>query len=346
MSIQTGVLEASVSPETPHQAIEAKPGSAPGSNLSFHHCVDRRLVHRASISEVFVTDSIALGGDEYMVAGQLPRGHSMCESSSYDFNILLEFVRQASVYVTHEYLKVPIDGSSFIFRDMDVSITPDTLGVGIAPAEGVAMLTVRPRRTGGGRVVAVAIECNLRIADRSVMLGSGSLMVMNRGAWRAMRSRGREQALVHARPIALRQVAGRPAMVGRSNPRNVVISAPTFQQDGLSTSWLVVNLTHPYMFDHQLDHLPGNLVLEGALQAAIGSVAMSHGIDPFALTIHSCKVDFGSFGELDLLTRLTASASPLQYDNVSGSTLCPVTVTVNQGERTIATVQLMVGATS
>lgn len=345
MSNQTGVLEALARPEAP-LAVQPMSGPTSWPALSFHHCVDRRLVHRASISEVFVTDSVALGEDEYMVAGQLPRGHSMCESSSYDFNILLEFVRQASVYITHAYLGVPIEGSRFIFRDMDVSIIPDSLGVESAPAEGCALLTVRPRRTGGGRIVGVSIECTLRIEDRSVMVGSGTLMVMNPGGWRAMRSRGREQALVHANPIALRQVAGLPAMVGRTNPRNVVVSAPTFLQDGLSMSWLVVNLTHPYMFDHQLDHLPGNLILEGARQAAISNVAASHGIDPFALTIHSCKVDFGSFGELDLLTRLSVTASPLTYDNASSSTLCPVTVTVTQGERTIATVELMVGATA
>lgn len=314
--------------------------------LSFHHCVDRRMVHRASISEVFVTDSVSLGEDQYLVAGQLPRGHSMCESGSYDFNILLEFVRQASVYVTHEYLDVPVAGSRFIFRDMEILISPDKLDVGSIPAEGSALLKVNPRRTGRGRITGVSVECDLRIRDRSVMSGSGNLMIMNPGSWQAMRSRGREQALAHAEPVPLRQIAGQPAMVGRSNPRNVVVSSPTFLGDGMSMSWLVVNLTHPYMFDHALDHLPGNLILEGARQAAISSIAASHGIDPFALTVHSCQVDFDSFGELDLLTRLTVSSSPLRYDNSSGATLCPVTVTVAQGGRTIATVHLMVGASA
>jgi hypothetical protein len=241
---------------------------------------------------------------------------------------------------------VPIEGTRFIFRDLEMQLTADSLGLGNMPAEGSAMLTVLPRRTGRGRVTGVNIECDLRIADRSAMVGTGSLMVLNPGSWAAMRQRGREQALTYASPVALRQVAAPPAIVGRGNPRNVVVSAPTFLQNGLSMSWLVVNLTHPYMFDHQLDHLPGNLILEGARQAALSSVAMSQGIDPFALTIHSCKGDFSSFGELDLLTRLTTSASPLRYDSVSGSTLCPVTVTVDQGERTISTVELMVGATA
>src|SRR3978361_2249643 len=139
MSIQTEMPEASAGFEAPRQAAQLKAGPTPGPNLSFPPCVGRRMVHRASISEVFVTDSVALGDDEYVVAGQLPRGHSMCEASSYDFNILLEFVRPASVSVTHEYLDVPIAGTRFIFRDLEMSLTPGSLGVGIAPAEGSAM---------------------------------------------------------------------------------------------------------------------------------------------------------------------------------------------------------------
>lgn len=55
-----------------------------------------------------------------------------------------------------------------------------------------------------------------------------------------------------------------PELVGRAQPADVVLG-PTLAPD----TWLLrADATHPVLFDHELDHVPGMLVLEAARQAA------------------------------------------------------------------------------
>ncbi|MFV0252069.1 MAG: AfsA-related hotdog domain-containing protein [Beutenbergiaceae bacterium] len=68
----------------------------------------RQFVHRQSIAEVFVTDSIRLGEDCVAVAAQIPRGHRMNRLSNTAREVLiLEVLRQASIYAAHECLSIP-----------------------------------------------------------------------------------------------------------------------------------------------------------------------------------------------------------------------------------------------
>ncbi|WP_246890403.1 AfsA-related hotdog domain-containing protein [Streptomyces scabiei] len=96
MSISTSALAPETAPVSP---------PAPEAELSYDATVPRTLVHRASIAEVFVTDSAQTGEDTYAVAAQLPRGHLIGEHSpAYDFTLLVEVVRQAGVLVAHRHM--------------------------------------------------------------------------------------------------------------------------------------------------------------------------------------------------------------------------------------------------
>ena len=77
------------------------PSSTTRDRLTYDATVPRAMVHRASIAEVFVTDSVAaatngIGRSEasFEVAAQLPRGHVIGErSAAYDFLLIVEVMR-------------------------------------------------------------------------------------------------------------------------------------------------------------------------------------------------------------------------------------------------------------
>ncbi|SFR40185.1 AfsA-related hotdog domain-containing protein [Litoreibacter janthinus] len=56
------------------------------------------------------------------------------------------------------------------------------------------------------------------------------------------------------------------ALDRRMHPKNAVLRH--CRRDGNGVARLIVDKTHPFFFDHPLDHVPGLLLLEGAVQAA------------------------------------------------------------------------------
>ena len=76
--------------------------------------LDRRLVHRSAVSEVFLTDVAQLGESSYAVAVHVPAHHHYYADHStgrpiVDPLFLLEAARQAQACVAHGFLGVPAD---------------------------------------------------------------------------------------------------------------------------------------------------------------------------------------------------------------------------------------------
>lgn len=322
-------------------AVDGSVGTAP--LLSFFRGVDRRKVHRSSITEVFVTDAAQVGEHRYVVAGQLPRGHAMVETETYDLNVLLELVRQAGVLVTHDFYGVPCEDWAFVFRRLDMRLIPAALRIDARPADAEVHIAAAPRCTRAGRITEVGFTDRLRLGGADAVTGVGALSVIPASTWRALRIRGRDKALAGTPAMALRRVPAPPSVVARVSPRNVVISTPVPAGDGRTVAHLVVDVSHAYLFDHELDHLPGNLLVEGARQAGLASVSSVHGVDPTSLVVHHCRAEFTDIGELDLPTSLDTRVGGWNRDEVSGELLCPVEVVLAQGGRVVTSVSLLLG---
>jgi hypothetical protein len=94
-----------------------------------------------------------------------------------------------------------------------------------------------------------------------------------------------------------------PGDVGRRAEAYVLLSA-TQRLD----AWLLrIDTSHPIFFDHPVDHVPGALLLDAALQTAR---AASH--DPDAGPSRAVEIDsrFSRFVELDVPSELEAKAMP------------------------------------
>ncbi len=328
----------------PTSAPESVPASEQASlrsqaaevELSYDATVPRALVHRASIAEVFVTDSAETGEEAFAVAAQLPRGHLIGEDSpSYDFTLLVEVVRQAGVLVAHRHLGVDHD-AAFIFRDLSLRVTAfEPLRIGRRPADLRLDVAVRTKRNRAGRIQGFTFIGEVEVDGRPAMRGEGGLLILSKSAYRAMRSR---------RPmpdnpgfLLPRFTAAEPSAVGRRDARNVFVTQPVADGEaGGFSSQLVVDTSHPHVFDHPLDHVPGHLQMEAARQLAVASVARLHGLDPHSLSVASIGTDFTNYAELDRITSLRATVGGFRSDEELGTFTVPVEVQAVQ-ENTVTT---------
>ncbi|MFR9725303.1 ScbA/BarX family gamma-butyrolactone biosynthesis protein [Streptomyces sp. MS19] len=328
------------------------PSSTTRDRLTYDATVPRAMVHRASIAEVFVTDSVAaatngIGRSEasFEVAAQLPRGHVIGEhSAGYDFLLLVEVMRQAGVYVAHQHLGVALD-SAFIFKSMNYWVRSlEALRIGPRPAHVVVVLTVRPERNRAGRVLGFDFDGTVLVDGVRTLEASGGLAFIGRRAFGMLRAKGRDRAAAADRTAVLssRLAPAAPATVGRRDRRNVVVTEPTVGPRGTAQARLVVDTEHPHLFDHQLDHIPGNLQLEAARQLAVAAVARLHGLFPSELAVTRLRADFTDFAELDLNTTATAQVDGVRHAKELGLLAVPVAVRVSQGEHTVSEVLIEV----
>jgi hypothetical protein len=324
-------------------------------SLSYAATVPREYVHRRAVAEVFVTDTAGTsesGTDgTYRVAAQLPRGHLMQEGPVLDFSLLVETVRQAAVSVSHRHLGIPL-GLAFLFRDLDVDVDdPGVLRVGDRPAHLEVGTTLEAQRTIGGRVTGVRFSGRVSVDGRLALTGQGSLMVMTPAEWKSLRELGRRHTvsavgpqLQSAQSPSAQPPSPAPARtVGRRDPRNVVVSRPVPAGERRAESWLHVDTRHPYLFDHPLDHAPGNLLLEAARQSAAAAVSLSHGLQPSDLVVLACTGSFDAFVELDLPTQVVTQVAEL---TTRGAVVaCSTRTSILHAGRVAAQIDLTMGVT-
>jgi hypothetical protein len=298
--------------------------------LRFEETIPRGLVHRASVTEVFLTDSAVVGDDVFVVAAQLPRGHLFGERRGfYDFALIVETLRQTGIYTAHRHLDVPLD-MAFIFRHLTVKLVDlDALRIGPAPAKVVITFRVEADRSKGGRVRAMRYEGVIAVDGRPALEADGALTFLTRGAFKALRSRHRA-ALDLGRSFTPLLAGASPDTVGRGQARNVVITEPVVLDDNRATSKLVVDLAHPHLFDHPLDHIPGNLQIEAARQIATAAVARVGGLPPDTLDVVAMHAEFTGFLELDLEARADAQVQRFRNDERLGVLAVPVSVVLEQ----------------
>ena len=326
-------------------------------SLSYAATVAREYVHRRAIAEVFVTDTSGTsesGTDgTYRVAAQLPRGHLMQEGPVLDFSLLVETVRQAAVSVSHRHLGIPL-GLAFLFRDLDVDVDdPEALRVADRPAHLEVGTTLEAQRTIGGRVTGVRFSGQVSVDGRLALTGEGSLMVMTPAEWKSLRELGRRHTVSAIGPLlqSAQSASARPPSparartVGRRDPRNVVVSRPVLVGRRRAESWLHVDTRHPYLFDHPLDHAPGNLLLEAARQSAAAAVSLAHGgPQPAGLVVLACTGSFDAFVELDLPTQVVTEVAELTTRGAL--TACSTRTSILHAGRVAAQIDLTMGVTS
>ncbi|MFI8359485.1 ScbA/BarX family gamma-butyrolactone biosynthesis protein [Streptomyces sp. NPDC085612] len=288
------------------------------TELSYSSTVTRALVHRAAVCEVFLTDSVRLAEDEYLIAAQLPRVHSyysdqIATPAVYDPLLLVEVFRQASIYTAHTFLDAAVD-EKFIFNSGEMLVTDaDALQIGARPGHAQIHARQAGLKHRDGVVTGSTLDMVLTVDGREAATMRTTCQWMPGGAWNRMRERGRATLPpAAARPHQSgRRVA--PGAVGRISPHNVVLSETEVREHEVLTQ-VVVDQANPALFDHPLDHIPGALIFEAFRQSAVHAAHELFGLSPQGLLLTRVETDFTRFGEFELptdcLVRVVESPTP------------------------------------
>ncbi|MEU5592866.1 ScbA/BarX family gamma-butyrolactone biosynthesis protein [Streptomyces sp. NPDC020298] len=285
--------------------------------MQFTRTLTRELVHRAAVAEVFLTDAERHGEDEILLAAQLPRRHAFYHDTSgphthHDPLLLLEACRQGIFVVAHRHFDVPL-GHKFLLRSVEFEVpNPEDLICGDRPTEAVITARVEHRFRHRAAVTGLRLRFTLTIGARKALLARIDYSWMPPRAWTRLRAGQRGGLCLPEVPVALSGPRVDPALVGRRDPANTVISPPHTAADGTRTARLIAETTHPTLYDHWVDHVPGMLELEAFRQLALTAAVDAGTVrTPAALPV-ALAARFCCFAEMDL--PLQCRTAPVRPD--------------------------------
>jgi 2-oxo-3-(phosphooxy)propyl 3-oxoalkanoate synthase len=286
----------------------------------FDQTIPRHLVHRAAVSEVFLTDLRVTDETTFQVGAQWPRDHSFYRLQSpdrHDPMLLAETIRQAVLLIAHQVFEVPLDWK-FVSLEKTCGVTPEGLETDGRPANILLSMTCHDIKRNKRGVTGMRVEIGCyRDGER---IGGGELRwsVVPPAIYSRLRG-GRDKEIVSAGEPGV-PVAGH--LIGRERSRDVVLSPMP-----AGNKWqLRVDQNHAVLFDHPVDHVPGMVLMEAARQAALLTVGA-----PDALPVR-CSFTFDKYVELDAPTIVTAHTVPPAVHGNQG-----VRVVFEQESSTVAT---------
>jgi 2-oxo-3-(phosphooxy)propyl 3-oxoalkanoate synthase len=286
--------------------------------LDYSRTVDRYLVHRDALGEVFLTDLQPLGprdNDSYAAAAQLPRSHAyygdhLLRPSCYDPMLILEATRQATIAGAHRFFGVAED-AKFILTHLRLRLAhPRWVAVGSSPLPLAMRVTALTRKEREGRTTGIDYGVELSAGDRVVGHVETGLRFKAPTDYLSLRLGHRDGRPLPSSATLPQTAPGTPApphLVGRASADNVVL-VNAIGAEHRGRALLRTPVDHPSLFDHPQDHLPGMVIAEGARQLALFTAHEARGISPAKAFPTALDVRFERFGELEEETLLAAQA--------------------------------------
>ncbi len=290
--------------------------------LTFTRTVDRTLLHRSALSEVFLTDVRPVDRDRFVAAAQLPSSHAYYTSHRtqarlHDPLLLLECCRQAETYAAHAFFGVAADTHFALQRwAMDLPGLPEAPATGL-PAELVIGVNTEGGRHYDGQLRELTYVMDLSIG--SAALGRVEMVVcyVPAAMYPLLRSghRGTPPPSSDATPLP-DGLPVEPGLVARDRPEDVVLLDPQVGANSVSAT-LRPPTGHPSMFDHAQDHIPGMVLSEAARQVSLLAAHHHSGPPSDRSAVTVLAASFSAYAELDSPVTVTAhvhSGGPSRQD--------------------------------
>ncbi|CAH0244437.1 hypothetical protein SRABI91_02971 [Rhodococcoides fascians] len=264
--------------------------------LSYASTVPRQLVHRQSVGEVFLTDYRLSDFAADQIAVQLPASHRVFRPTHerHDPLIVAEAFRQAVMLLCHSKYGVPPQ-FKFLMERFRFEIL-DMLEVRSAPMSLVFDMSTNHLTERGGTLSRIEISGILREEQRILARCSAVARCVDPTSYHRIRA-GRElnRARFRSTPLGSVVVPGR--CVGRAEEQDVVIAADLEANEVYCTP----DPRNYALFDHPLDHIPGMVVFDAAIQAVRYLMG-----DP-SLQLSRLTASFPAFTEWDAPCRISVA---------------------------------------
>ncbi|MFE5398563.1 ScbA/BarX family gamma-butyrolactone biosynthesis protein [Streptomyces sp. NPDC056568] len=281
--------------------------------------VPREYVHRAAVSEVFLTHWEADSPDRFSVTAQWPRAHALFVpvGGYQDPLLLVESVRQTGALLAHAQYEVPF-GHQFLMWHMSFDARPEALVAGPRPTEVVLRAECGDITRRGGKLAGMEYHVTVERDGAPLATATAAFSCTSPSVYRRLRGDRTGGASV---PLPVGIV---PESVGRQGSRDVVLAAADPHSPH---RWqLRVDTAHPVFFDHPVDHVPGMVLLEAARQAAHAATDL-----PDALPV-GLESAFARYAELDAPCWIDAEAG-----RPDSAGRVPTTVRGTQNGKTVFT---------
>ncbi|GAB1688976.1 AfsA-related hotdog domain-containing protein [Krasilnikovia sp. M28-CT-15] len=273
------------------------------STLAFQRTVDRSTVHRASISEVFITDGRKVSDSAYVVAAQVPPSHAyyrdqLLDRTVVDPTLLLECCRQAETYGGHLFQDIGPD-EKFILRSWSMRL-PGLLAAPSAnrPAELAMTVRTRGRQLVGQRTGGLSYGIGMSIDGIAVGDVTIDVAYLSAETYTYLRNRGRRGAAPSSDDVAAVASNVIPARVGRRDPANVLLRDAVVDA-GEAVATVRPAVDNPSTFDHPQDHVPGMVLTDAARQLCVLAGPRLTGAAPERTTMAGFDLSFARYAELD-----------------------------------------------
>ncbi|MBG0855470.1 gamma-butyrolactone biosynthesis enzyme [Streptomyces spinoverrucosus] len=255
-----------------------------------------QYVGKTDPDEVLVTRWSPHHDGAHLVIARWPRVHRFYTPTpaAHGPHLFTESVRQALALLARAAFGVPMS-HRLSWETYVSTVSPHTLRT--RPDATTVELVVVHDTPVRRRLGTVHLSASITAVRGEVRLGTARVRYTAFPPKLYDRLRGRYADAKEACARALPAPPPLPcALVGRSRPGDVVLAAADAPR-----TWLVrADTSHPVLFDHPHDHVPGMLLLEACTQAA---VADAH---PWRSTPVGFETTFSRYVELDQPCRITA----------------------------------------
>lgn len=310
-----------------HAAPKSEMSMRSGSLQGAH--VPRGMVHKTADREVFVAAAEQVAEDRFEVTARWPDDHLLYraeEGGVRDSLVVVETFRQIGIHLSHRYYRVPTD-HAFVLHGFEFELAEP-----LADRGSPVVFDTSVRRAGTNpRRFRLSARTVIRVGGREVGCAEMSWDALSPTQYGVVRSRG--PVLKGGEETGDVLEALPAASVGRrEESASVLATGPTQQAD----SWLLrMDTSHPALFDHASDHVPGMVLAEAFRQAVhVSSRQNAEPKEPLEpLDLRAMNMSFDAFGELGHLVVITIAA-----DADSGEFLA----TARQYDRVLATARLAV----
>ncbi|MFD6889470.1 ScbA/BarX family gamma-butyrolactone biosynthesis protein [Streptomyces sp. NPDC059957] len=260
--------------------------------------VPGEFVHKTVQSEVLLTGWFPVEPDRFRVTARWPVDHAFYEpvNGYHDPLFIAESVRQTVPLLSHVAYDVPF-GHRQTWSTFRYEIDPAPLIAKTEAAEVEMDIRCSDVVRRGGRLASVRMRVEMTVDG--VRLGWVETAFSNLSPTVYPRLRGPYADIAEAvrRAVPLAPPLA-PSRVARSRFADVVLSPTNAPQ----RTQLRADHSHPFLFDHPVDHAPGMLLLEAARQATHAAA----GKRPVIAT--AMDVSFAQYVEFDAPCWIQAEA--------------------------------------
>ncbi|MFI0241416.1 ScbA/BarX family gamma-butyrolactone biosynthesis protein [Streptomyces sp. NPDC016845] len=226
--------------------------------------IPRQYVHKTAQAEVLICGWQNIGEDSFHAPAQWPRAHSFYTPAHgfHDPMLFAESVRQTMPLVSHVGYGAPMDHRQ-IWDRFRCTVSAEGLRHDRLPADVEMHLTGADVVRRAGRLGGMALRATAVRDGRRVGLAVTRFTNQAPAVYRRLRGPRCDAARAMAGAVRLPAPLA-PDQAGRIDPQDVTLAPGRGDRH-----WqLRVDVSHPVLFDHPVDHVPGMLLLEAARQAA------------------------------------------------------------------------------